>query len=88
VAAISATGEVWPCVFARWMPAGNVLRAPLADILAGLPMAQAVARIPAPARDAVPAGTGRCVPRSCNPNRPCGPDSSDGCKPKSCSPVR
>jgi MoaA/NifB/PqqE/SkfB family radical SAM enzyme len=33
VAAISPTGEVWPCVFARWMPSGNVLERSLAEIV-------------------------------------------------------
>jgi MoaA/NifB/PqqE/SkfB family radical SAM enzyme len=86
VAAISATGEVWPCVFARWMPAGNVLHAPLADILAGTAMAQAVARIPA--RQRTPAGPVMCDPRACKPSRPCNPDSNDGCSPSACRPTR
>jgi MoaA/NifB/PqqE/SkfB family radical SAM enzyme len=86
VAAISPHGDVWPCVFSRWLPAGNVLRAPLADILAGPLMSQAVAQIPA--RDITPDGASMCVPRACNPNRPCGPDSNDGCRPKSCAPAR
>jgi hypothetical protein len=34
-------GQVWPCVFSRWLPIGCVLDAPLADILAG----PAVARV-------------------------------------------
>lgn len=33
--AVSPTGEVWPCVFARWMPVGNVRAASLAEIVAG-----------------------------------------------------
>ncbi len=28
VVAVSPTGEVWPCVFARWMPLGNVRTTP------------------------------------------------------------
>jgi MoaA/NifB/PqqE/SkfB family radical SAM enzyme len=31
--AVSPTGEVWPCVFARWMPLGNVRVTPLAQIV-------------------------------------------------------
>ncbi|GIH47128.1 hypothetical protein Mro03_23070 [Microbispora rosea subsp. rosea] len=26
--AISPTGDVWPCVFSRWLPAGNVRETP------------------------------------------------------------
>lgn len=46
VAAISPDGDVWPCVFARWMRAGNVRATPLAEILAGPAMSSAVAKIP------------------------------------------
>ncbi|MGH3766431.1 MAG: SPASM domain-containing protein [Pseudonocardiaceae bacterium] len=35
VAAISPMGEVWPCVFSRWMPSGNVLDCSLAEVLDG-----------------------------------------------------
>ncbi|MGH4018520.1 MAG: hypothetical protein ACRDT0_04600 [Pseudonocardiaceae bacterium] len=28
-------GEVWPCVFTRWMPSGSVLERHLAEILDG-----------------------------------------------------
>jgi MoaA/NifB/PqqE/SkfB family radical SAM enzyme len=101
VAAISPSGEVWPCVFARWLSAGNVQRRPLADILAGQAMADAVALIPAP-RPAHPgaepgklgghrdsgSGTSMCIPHSCSPNRPCNPDGQDGCAPSSCRPVK
>ncbi|HEY3958297.1 MAG TPA: radical SAM/SPASM domain-containing protein [Streptosporangiaceae bacterium] len=57
VAAISPAGDVWPCVFARQMTAGNVLGAPLADILEGQAMADAVAMI-AGTRP----GPGMCTP--------------------------
>ena len=46
VAAISPDGDVWPCVFARWMRAGNVRATPLAEILTGPAMSSAVAKIP------------------------------------------
>jgi MoaA/NifB/PqqE/SkfB family radical SAM enzyme len=83
IAAISPAGEVWPCVFARWMTAGNVLHAPLADILAGQAMADAVAMVPDRRRR-----PSMCTPHSCSPNRPCNPDAQDGCAPKSCRPVK
>ena len=31
--AIASNGDVWPCVFARWMPMGNIRAAGLADVL-------------------------------------------------------
>jgi iron-sulfur cluster protein len=33
--AVSPTGDVWPCVFARWLVLGNVQRSSLADIHGG-----------------------------------------------------
>jgi MoaA/NifB/PqqE/SkfB family radical SAM enzyme len=33
VAAISPNGVVWPCVFSRWLPVGNVFEQELAEIL-------------------------------------------------------
>jgi MoaA/NifB/PqqE/SkfB family radical SAM enzyme len=104
VAAISPAGDVWPCVFSRWMTTGNVLRTPLADILDGPVMSQAVALIPdrrsrrcspppcspdSDGNDCRPAVTvTMCTPHACNPGRPCGPDASDGCKPSACGPAR
>jgi MoaA/NifB/PqqE/SkfB family radical SAM enzyme len=82
-AAISPDGDVWPCVFSRWMDVGNVRRTPLAEILAGRPMREATAMIGN--------GVGRpsmCVPHSCNPNRPCRPEAGDGCGPSGCRPNR
>lgn len=35
VAAVSPDGAVWPCVFSRWLPVGNVLERELAEVLAG-----------------------------------------------------
>ncbi|WP_329425418.1 SPASM domain-containing protein [Streptosporangium sp. NBC_01495] len=74
--AISPTGEVWPCVFSRWLPAGNVQETPLADILTS----EAFARITGELREAF----GRRKP--CNPD-PCSPDCSPSCRPASnCRP--
>jgi MoaA/NifB/PqqE/SkfB family radical SAM enzyme len=75
VAAISPDGDVWPCVFSRWIPVGNVLTSPLAEILAGQAMADAVASIP----------NGRqaeCEPDLCEPDIMCTP----GSPPSSCAP--
>jgi MoaA/NifB/PqqE/SkfB family radical SAM enzyme len=46
IAAILPSGNVTPCVMARWLTAGNVRQTPLADILAGPAMATAIAVIP------------------------------------------
>lgn len=62
-AAISPDGDVWPCVLARWMHAGNVRRQPLADILSAPTMREHVAAIP-------DHGSTRCKPDDgevCNP---------------------
>ncbi|GAB2622531.1 hypothetical protein GCM10027168_63110 [Streptomyces capparidis] len=34
-AAVASNGDVWPCVFSRWLPVGNVLRDSLSTILSG-----------------------------------------------------
>lgn len=79
VLAISPSGEVWPCVFARWMPLGNVRRTGLAEIAAGPALSRAKARI----------GAGRpaasCDPRCC-PSTMCDPQCSPSCSP-SCVPA-
>jgi MoaA/NifB/PqqE/SkfB family radical SAM enzyme len=46
VAAISPTGEVWPCIMSRWMPAGSVREDSLADIVASQTWLDLVATIP------------------------------------------
>jgi hypothetical protein len=78
VVAISPTGEVWPCVFARWMPLGNVRTVALADIVAGPAMGGA--RVALATGVASPA----CDPRCC-PNNMCDPQCSPSCSP-SCEP--
>ncbi len=69
VAAILPSGDVTPCVMARWLTVGNVRETPLAEILSGPAMAGAVA--------VIPAGAGH----ACNPDL-CRPDSDgDICQP-------
>src|SRR5215469_1885334 len=46
VAAVSPTGEVWPCVMSRWMPAGSVREETLADIVTSQTWYDLVATIP------------------------------------------
>jgi MoaA/NifB/PqqE/SkfB family radical SAM enzyme len=79
--AVSPIGEVWPCVFARWMPVGNVRSASLAEIVTGRHMVSAVARLGehfGPLSPQMP-----CVPRMCDPD--CGPNCGPACLP-SCWP--
>lgn len=76
VLAISPDGQVWPCVFSRWLPVGNVRTTPLADVLAGEPVARVrgelVAHFGAEAK--------RCVPQLCDPQ--CGPRCGPACAPQ------
>lgn len=75
VAAVSANGDVTPCIFSRWLSVGNVRETPLAEILGGPAMAAALATIPDPAED------DPCQP-DCDPNEYCPP----GFPPSSCDP--
>jgi MoaA/NifB/PqqE/SkfB family radical SAM enzyme len=69
IAAVLPSGDVCPCVMARWLTAGNVRDIPLAAILSGPAMAAATAAIPARSR------------RAGSPDA-CAPDSdSDICQP-------
>jgi MoaA/NifB/PqqE/SkfB family radical SAM enzyme len=64
VAAISPDGDVWPCVFSRWMPVGNVLTSSLTEIMAGRAMADAIASIPAGRRGSCDPTETECTPGS------------------------
>jgi MoaA/NifB/PqqE/SkfB family radical SAM enzyme len=75
VAAIGPDGDVWPCVFSRWLRIGNVLTHALAEIIASKPMADAIASIPQGRR-------GACDPDLCDPDIQCSP----GSPPSSCRP--
>lgn len=79
--AVSAAGEVWPCVFARWMPIGNVRAASLAEIVTGPGMASAIGRLSDHDGPLLPQTP--CVPRMCDPD--CGPNCGPACHP-SCWP--
>lgn len=75
-AAISPDGSVWPCVFSRWLPIGDVSRQPLREIVSGLPAARttlAAQGMPAPVGAAVGASGcnpgGDCWPYNCPPFR-------------------
>lgn len=90
VAAISPSGVVWPCVFTRWMPSGNVLEHGLAEIL-DCDLRENRRRLTAwfGAHDETQACNPRCGP-NCEPIN-CGPRCSPmvpQCGPKECSPAR
>ncbi|AUS79461.1 hypothetical protein C1701_15100 [Actinoalloteichus sp. AHMU CJ021] len=81
--AVAADGTVWPCVFSRWLPVGNVRVAPLAEILTGPTMLKTTTVLAAhfSARPSNP-----CVPNMCDPQ--CGPSCSPACVPaNNCAPV-
>lgn len=82
VAAISPDGWVWPCVFARWLPVGNVLTESVADIWSSSTMASTAADLAATFAADRP-----CVPRMCDPQ--CGPSCSPACTPQqNCRPTQ
>jgi hypothetical protein len=90
VAAISPMGEVWPCVFSRWMPSGNVLKSSLAELLdGGLRESRRRLRAYFEKRDQAEADNLRCSPNcepiDCGPR--CGP-MVPVCGPEECSPAR
>lgn len=82
VAAVAPDGAVWPCVFSRWLPVGNVLQQPLAEILHGDDMRETSTIL---AEEFAPREM-PCVPKMCNPQ--CGPSCSPACRPaNNCRPV-
>lgn len=56
--AVAPSGEVWPCVFARWISLGNILAADLAEILSRVTLASPVSAGPS----CWPQGAGACAP--------------------------
>ncbi|WP_291416872.1 radical SAM protein [Actinophytocola sp.] len=75
--AISPTGDVWPCVFSRWLPVGNVRQEALAEIITGPRMVETTAALSASFVSRP--NMGPCDPR-------CGPNCSPACNP-SCWPT-
>ncbi len=74
--AVSPTGDVWPCVFSRWLSVGNVRDRALAEILSGPQMAKVGARL---GTHFIEGGRSPCDPQ-------CGPNCSPACNP-SCWPT-
>jgi hypothetical protein len=88
-AAISPMGEVWPCVFTRWMPSGNVLERSMAAILdGGLRESRSHLTTRFKLHSQTGAGNLRCSPNcepiDCGPR--CGP-MVPACGPTECSPA-
>jgi MoaA/NifB/PqqE/SkfB family radical SAM enzyme len=82
-AAISPDGDVWPCVIARWMRAGNVRQTPLAEIVGGDTWRCLLSTIPAPRNRKA------CNP-DCKPSQgdgsDCAPAETEACDPSYCNP--
>ncbi|WP_223267572.1 radical SAM/SPASM domain-containing protein [Streptosporangium nondiastaticum] len=87
--AISPWGDVWPCVFSRWMPVGNVHHNSLTDIYRGEQMRAAVASLAevfpekhSMGKDKKPdvVCTPDCQPsfNTCSPQLVCAPDAECG----------
>lgn len=78
VLAIAADGSVWPCVFSRWLPIGNVLDQPLAAITAGETATKT-------RRELVAAFAQRPIEARCSPDKLCDPQCGPACSP-ACNP--
>ncbi|MEU9112160.1 radical SAM protein [Streptomyces sp. NPDC048483] len=83
--AISPNGEVWPCVFARFMPIGNVHEQSLQEIYHDVPMQGARAELAhvfpeKAAADGEPSCLPDCGPsfETCAPQLACAPDAACG----------
>lgn len=70
--AVSVNGDVWPCVFARWMPVGNVHESTLAEILTGPKMEEVCTELMC--------GLSEWGEEKCGPESKCDPAKSD-CQP-------
>lgn len=87
--AIAPDGSVWPCVFARWLPVGNVGEDTLADIVTGARMRATTASLaeqftPHLGRKEPKKERTACDPQCC-PSTMCDPKCSPSCSP-SCRP--
>lgn len=94
VAAISPDGVMWPCVFSRWLPIGNLLKDELVEILASPEADRVRAKLTQkfasrnPRQGAGSDGERRpnCSP-TCSPCSPrCNPSCQPYCTPSPCQP--
>jgi MoaA/NifB/PqqE/SkfB family radical SAM enzyme len=77
---ITATGEVYPCVFSRSLIIGNVLQQDIASIVTGEPMKSTVSML----ATAFAVRPGRCTPD----DEECGPDCNPECDPQTWPPCQ
>jgi MoaA/NifB/PqqE/SkfB family radical SAM enzyme len=82
VLAVAPSGEVWPCVFARWLPVGNVLDQSLRDVLLGAKLNGTREQL---RRSFSRRSAGDCHP-DCKP-APCDPSCPPRCSP-ACNPCQ
>ncbi len=80
IAAVTADGDVRPCVMSRWMSAGNVLEHPLAEILTGTRMRELVESIPTAAANPCNPDKTDCKPKKDGGD--CQPAEKPACNPK------
>jgi MoaA/NifB/PqqE/SkfB family radical SAM enzyme len=82
--AIASNGDAWPCVFARWVPLGNVRDVPLAQILTGSRMASFQTEMRSVRAAKKDPGGGKQddkpKPEKCSPATQCRP-ATDNCQP-------
>ncbi len=83
VAAVSPDGQVWPCVFSRWLPIGNVLDDELAAILDSAAADEVRAELAFAFAERAPSA---CRPDCAPKNHPCNPDCQPSCNPH-CQPT-
>jgi len=80
VLAVSPSGEVWPCVFSRWLPVGNVQTSPLAEIVSGMALREVRAELGEQFARRTAGMAPPCVPNMCDPQ--CGPSCGPACRPQ------
>lgn len=67
VLAVSPSGEVWPCVFSRWLPVGNVKESSLGEIVASTALRDVRADLGEQFARRAEGMAPPCVPNMCDP---------------------
>lgn len=97
VLAVSSDGTVWPCVFSRWLPVGNVREKSLANIITSDRFHAVHDELTAHFRTRVPSDCRpdcqpqqlcepKCEPYTAGCHPECNPSCSPRCNPVSCRP--
>ncbi|MDG4535961.1 radical SAM protein [Streptomyces sp. AV19] len=82
--AIGPDGDVWPCVFARWMSIGNVHEKNVEEIYYGVPNRLVRAELEEAFPHTIVDGKPKCLPdcnpsfETCSPQTVCAPDAACG----------